>query len=167
MIVVSNSSPLITLARAQHLDLLEELYEEIHVPVEVHNEITIAGAGLPGAEEVQRAHWIRVQPLPSGVSETIRAICAGLGSGERNAIYLASGLGAHLVLIDEARARRAAKAVGLLVAGSIAVLERGAQVGRIADLRSVYLSLLEQGIRFDPKLLDDSLTRLGLPRLIG
>jgi hypothetical protein len=54
-----------------------------------------------------------------------------------------------------------------LVAGSIAVLERGAQAGRIADLRSVYLSLLEQGIRFDHKLLDESLGRLGLPKLIA
>jgi len=109
VIVVSNSSPLITLARAKHLDLLKELYKEIYVPVEVHHEVTIAGAGLPGADEVQRATWIRVQPLASEVSESIKAVCAGLGSGERNAIYLASGLKAQLALIDEERARRAAK----------------------------------------------------------
>jgi uncharacterized protein len=167
VIVVSNSSPLITLARAKDLDLLKELYKEIYVPVEVHHEVTIAGAGLPGADEVQHSTWIRVQPLASEVSESIKAVCAGLGSGERNAIYLASGLRAQLVLIDEERARRAAKAVGLLVAGSVAVPERGAQAGRIADLRSVYLSLLEQGIRFDHKLLDESLGRLGLPKLIA
>jgi predicted nucleic acid-binding protein len=70
-----------------------------------------------------------------------------------------------LVLIDEGRARRAAKAVGLAVAGSIAILERGAMLHKIADLRSVYLDLIAQGIRFDRKLLDQSLATLGLAKL--
>ena len=68
-------------------------------------------------------------------------------------------------MIDEERARRAAKTVGLNIAGSIAVLERGARLGLIDDLRSVYLSLLEQGIRYDRGLLDQSLARLGIARL--
>jgi len=45
-------------------------------------------------------------------------------------IYLASALTADLVLIDEERARRAAKTMVLNVAGSIAVLERAARLGR-------------------------------------
>jgi hypothetical protein len=49
----------------------------------------------------------------------------------------------------------------MAVAGSIAVLE----LGKVADLRSVYLSLLDQGIRFDHKPLEESLGRLGLARL--
>jgi predicted nucleic acid-binding protein len=57
------------------------------------------------------------------------------------------------------------KAVGLNVAGSIAVLERGASLGLVHDLRSVYRSLLEQGIRYDPGLLNRSLGRLGLAEL--
>ena len=73
--------------------------------------------------------------------------------------------GPPVVFIDEGRARRAARTVGLNVAGSIAVLERGAKLNRVADLRSVYLSLLEQGIRYDRQLLDQSLGRLGLPKL--
>ena len=93
------------------------------------------------------------------------AACAGLGVGERSIIHLASELSADLVLMDEDRARRAAKTVGLNVAGSIAVLERGARLNRVADLRFVYLNLLEQGIRYDRQLLDQSLGRLGLPKL--
>jgi predicted nucleic acid-binding protein len=67
-----------------------------------------------------------VLPNPSESSPEVHAACRGLGDGERSIIYLASALTADLVLIDEERARRAAKAVGLNVAGSIAVLERGA-----------------------------------------
>lgn len=89
----------------------------------------------------------------------------GLGEGERSVIYLASALNADLILIDEDRARRAAKRVGLNVAGSIAILERGARLGRVDDLRTVFLNLLDQGIRYDRSLLNQSLDRLGLARL--
>ncbi len=95
----------------------------------------------------------------------MKIACVGLGLGERSAIYLACALNADLILIDEARARRAAKSAGLTVAGSMAVLERGARFQRVADLRSVYLGLLDQAIRFDHKLLQESLARLGLAKL--
>ncbi|HEY3823324.1 MAG TPA: DUF3368 domain-containing protein [Bryobacteraceae bacterium] len=165
MIVLADSSPLITLARARYFELLHEFYGEIVVSREVHDEITVAGAGLPGADEMQQANWIRVQPNPSESSLEVKAACAGLGAGERSIIYLAAALTADLVLIDAERARRAAKTASFNVAGSIAVLERGARLGLIDDLRSVYLSLLEQGIRYDRALLNQSLERLGLARL--
>jgi uncharacterized protein len=165
VIVLADSSPLITLARARYFELLHAFYGEVVVSREVHDEITVAGAGLLGADEMQQASWIRVQPNPSESSPEVKAACAGLGAGERSIIYLASALTADLVLIDEERARRGAKTVGLNVAGSIAVLERGARLGMIDDLRSVYLNLLEQGIRYDRGLLNQSLARLGLSKL--
>jgi predicted nucleic acid-binding protein len=155
----------ITLARAQYFDLLHEFYGAVIVSREVRHEVTDAGAGLPGADEMQRSTWIRVQPSLLVSSPKVQAACTGLGAGERSVIYLACELTADLVLIDEGRARRAAKTVGLNVAGSIAVLERGATLNRVVDLRSVYLNLLEQGIRYDRGLLDQSLGRLGLPKL--
>ena len=137
MIVLADSSPLITLARARYFELLHEFYGEVVVSREVRDEISVAGAGLPGAGEMQQANWIRVQPNPSESSPEVKAACAGLGAGERSSIYLASSLTADLVLIDEERVRRAAKTVGLNVAGSIAVLERGARLGRVDDHRRV------------------------------
>ena len=38
-------------------------------------------------------------------------------------------------------------------------------MGKVADLRSAYRSLLEQGIRFDAKLLNASLEKFGLAKL--
>jgi hypothetical protein len=165
VIVLADSSPLITLARAQYFDLLHEFYGEVIVSREVRDEVTVAGTGLPGADEMQRATWIRVLPSPSASSPEVQAACGGLGVGERSIIFLASELSADLVLIDEERARRAAKTVDLNVAGSIAILERGAKLGWVDDLRSVYLSLLEQGIRYDRGLLNQSLARSGLAKL--
>lgn len=83
MIVVSDSSPLITLSRAQQLDLLREFYGQVVIPREVDQEVTVAGAGLPGAEEVRRASWILVQPNPAEIPAALKDACSGLGTGEQ------------------------------------------------------------------------------------
>jgi predicted nucleic acid-binding protein len=72
-----------------------------------------------------------VQSNPSETSEVLKATCSGLGGGERSAICLAAFLNAELILIDEGRARRAAKSAGLTVASSVAILERGARIKKL------------------------------------
>jgi predicted nucleic acid-binding protein len=61
--VVSNASPLITVARIGHLDSLHKLYEAVHIPTEVYNQVVTAGAGMPGAAAVSKADWIHVSPV--------------------------------------------------------------------------------------------------------
>ncbi len=53
MIVVSNTSPLINLARISQLDLLHQLYGEVLIPEAVRQEAVVNGAGQPGANEIQ------------------------------------------------------------------------------------------------------------------
>jgi predicted nucleic acid-binding protein len=78
---------------------------------------------------------------------------------------VAKSLSADLILLDEWKARRIAREAGLAVMGCLGLLESGARRGLVADLREAYVDLLRQGIRFDIRLLQDSLVRLGLPRL--
>jgi predicted nucleic acid-binding protein len=165
VIVVSNASPLITLARIGRLDLLASLFERILIPAEVHHEVTVVGQGLPGAAEVRGARWIEVRTLPRPAEASIERACEGLGAGERGAIFLANSLTAHLVLLDEWRARRIAQKTGLSVVGCLGVLETGARRGLVPELRAAYVDLLRHGIRFDLQLLQDSLARLRLPKL--
>lgn len=165
MIVVSNSSPLISLARIGHLYLLASFYQRILIPAEVHHEVTVVGKGLPGAEEVRNADWIEVAPRTASAESRIEQLCEGLGSGERAAILLAKTLPADLILLDEWKARRIARDAGLAVTGCLGLLEAGARRGIVADLRGAYAELLRKGIRFDIRLLQDSLSRLGLPKL--
>ena len=165
MIIVSNSSPLIALSRIGRLDILASFYKRILVPAEVHHEVTVDGRGLPGAEEVRNAVWIEVAPQGSPTDPLLEAACQGLGAGERGAILLAKSLPADLVLLDESKARRIAREAGLAIMGCLGVLEAGARRGLVPDLRQAYIDLLRQGIRFDIGLLQDSLARLGLPKL--
>lgn len=165
MIVVSDSSPLVALARIGRLKLLASLYQRILIPSDVHREVTVIGRGLPGAEEVRNADWIEVGSTGSFADPSLEQACHGLGAGERGSILLAKSLPADLLLLDERKARRVARDAGLSIVGCLGVLEMGAQMGHLSDLRQAYIDLLRQGIRFDLRLLQDSLSRLGLPRL--
>ena len=165
MIVVSNSSPLITLSRIGRLDIVASFFDRIIVPFEVHREVTVDGRGLPGAEEVQNAVWIEVARQEPLADPQLEQACRGLGDGERAVILLAKSLPAGLVLLDEKKARRIAQAAGLAIMGCLGVLEAGYRRGLVPDLREAYLEMLRQEIRFDIGLLQDSLARLGLPKL--
>jgi predicted nucleic acid-binding protein len=165
VIVVSNSSPLVALARVGRLNLLASIYKRILIPAEVHKEVTVAGLGLPGAEEVRRADWIKVAPLKPPADRLLAQACQNLGAGERGAILLAKSVQADLILLDEGKARRIAGEAGLSVMGCLGILEAGVRRGLVSDLRQTYIDLLRHGIRFDIKLLQESLARFGLPRL--
>lgn len=165
MIVVSNSSPLIALARIGKLDLLASLYKRILIPAEVHHEVTVAGDGLRGADEVRQADWIEVAQRDPAADPDLAQACRGLGAGEREAILLAKSLPANLILLDEWKARRIAATAGLFILGCLGVLEASARSGILPDLRQAYIDLLRNGIRFDIKLLQDSLGRFGLRQL--
>ena len=57
------------------------------------------------------------------------------------------------------------RAAGLAIMGCLGALEAGTRRGLVPDLRQAYTDLLRHGIRFDIRLLQDSLARLGLPSL--
>ena len=142
MIVVSDSSPLITLARIGCFDLLPKLYVRIYISNEVYGEVVIDGAGLPGAAQVAQADWIEVRPVQntSGLAAAIAK--TGLGAGELGAVVLAKEIAANLVLIDEWRARRYAREEGLPIIGCVGILEELYKHGDLSDLRGAYRELI-------------------------
>lgn len=162
MIVVSNSSPLITLARVEHLDLLEQLFGRIHIANEVHHEVVVRGAGRAAARTVAAADWIQTHPAADPVALAELRSLHALGAGELATILLANNLNAGLALIDERMARRMARGRSVSVMGCVGVLEIGHRRGLVADLRETYKRLLERGVYIDRQLLNQSLTGLRL-----
>ena len=63
MTVVSDSSPLVILAKLGCFDLLNRLFPRLYISAEVHNEVVVSGVGLPGASEVANAGWVEVKKL--------------------------------------------------------------------------------------------------------
>jgi predicted nucleic acid-binding protein len=98
VIVVSDSSPLIALARIRRLNLPASLFERVLIPPEVHHEVTVAGHGLPGAEEVGNADWIEVRAPRGQVEPSLARACDGFGAGERCAIFVAKSSSVRTLL---------------------------------------------------------------------
>ncbi len=88
MKVVSDSSPLITLALLGCFDLLPKLYGKIYISGEVYKEVVVDGAALPGAAQVAQAKWIEVVPVKDIVALTAAFSKFALGAGEISAVFV-------------------------------------------------------------------------------
>jgi uncharacterized protein len=139
---VADSSPLVILTKLGCLDFLNRVFPRVYISSEVHYEVVVAGAGLPGASEVSKAEWIEVKSIQSlaGLHSAQRKY--GLGPGEMSTILIAKELGANPVLLDDYRARKLAKAEGLEILGSVGLLETFYLRRYLTDLRSAFQQLL-------------------------
>lgn len=137
MMVVSDTSVLIHLARIEHFDLLRRLYSTITIPRAVWREVVEEGEGRSGAPETRAAHgdgWMEVLPLDQE-SSMLPLLHQALDEGEAEALAMAHEVEANLVLLDEAAARQKAEQLGLQKTGTIGVLLRAKREGLIDRLR--------------------------------
>lgn len=120
MIVVSNTSPILSLGQIHQLTLLEHIYGTIIVPQAVYNEATVGGPGRHWAAQVQNAAWIQTQQVKNQAD--VNSLMISLNRGEAEAIVLATELGADLLLIDERLGRNEAMKQGINHTGVLGVL---------------------------------------------
>ncbi|MDN7025674.1 DUF3368 domain-containing protein [Methanoculleus sp. FWC-SCC1] len=128
MDVVSNSTPLIALAKIQKLNLLKHFFGTVSIPQEVYDEVVTRGGPLYGADEVSQASWIRVVSVENRTA--VDALSLNLDRGEAEAIVLAREIGA-LLIIDDRDGRNAAASLGVPITGTIGVLLLAAEDGMI------------------------------------
>ena len=140
--VVADASPLIGLATAHAFHVLRELYGTVTITRLVKDEVT-GHAGRPGARELEaamREGWIRVAPAPPE-TWTFPA----LDSGEASTIALAREHADSLVLMDDARGREQAAALGLEVLGVTDVLLAAKRAGIVKLVRPLLAQLAHRG----------------------
>ena len=162
MTVVSNASPLITLSKVGLLQVLLALFGKVVVATEVFHEVTVAGAGRPGANDVRGVPWIEVKNFSNATRFTQWRSQYGLGAGETATILLTQELSANLALIDERTARGLATSLGINVMGCIGILESAARRNLVTDLRGTYQQLLASGTYIDRAILNRSLASFKL-----
>ncbi|HEX2225441.1 MAG TPA: DUF3368 domain-containing protein [Thermoanaerobaculia bacterium] len=160
MIVVSDASPLISLAAVNRLDLLRELYGTVWIPESVFQEVAVADPERPGAQEIRQADWISVRPVSDSV--LVRALRGELDLGEAEAIALAVEARADLLLVDERLGRRAALRVGVRVLGILGVLIEAKSRALIPVIKPLLDDLLwKAGFRISSDLYERILREAG------
>lgn len=160
MIVVADAGPLIYLAAIGQLDLLRRLAPEVLVPEAVYHEVVVAGAGLPGAEEVREAAWVRVErPARPDLVEAL--VAGGLHAGESEAIALAVERQATWLVIDERQGRLTAEGMGVPIVGTLGVLIAAKERGDIAMLAPLLQALRDSGMWLSQATIDRILRAVG------
>ena len=105
MIVVSDSTPLITLMKAARLDVLNELFGDVYIPETVYKELTLNEAFSDEADLIRASEFIKVVKVEKDESVTLLQRATGLDRGESEAIVYADDNHADLLLMDEAAGR--------------------------------------------------------------
>jgi len=120
--VVSNSSPLIWLAKIGRLALLKALFGEIIVPRRVYEEAALQKQSADAVliSKAVEEGWIKVSEERVEQAEALARV-SGIHLGEAEAILLAQRLGVGLI-IDEREASATAQMFEVRPIGTIAVL---------------------------------------------
>jgi predicted nucleic acid-binding protein len=130
MIIVSNTSPINYLILIGEIDVLPKLFRQIIIPQEVYRELfDLEAPNLVRTWIATPPDWLRIKPI----SQFPPMIVDFLDPGESAAILLAQELNADLLLLDDMKARRAAKARGLSITGILGILDQAATM-KLIDL---------------------------------
>ncbi len=144
---VFNTSPIIVLAKLGVLSSALKLFSEVEVPSGVLEELERK------RDEVYQ-ELIRAINEGSVRVENIRRRLPRLSVGESSAILLALARN-KIVVLDDKRARRLARELGLEVIGTPSILKKLHEQGILAEPPStIYRRLIEIGFYIDKKLFN-------------
>lgn len=156
--VIVDTSPLQYLHQLGLLDLLPDLYGEILIPESVVREIATGRALGVALPEPSTLRWIKVRRV-AGLA--VLPLVSDLGAGEREVLALALETDHPLVVLDDALARRVARRLDLTMTGTLGLLLKGKQAGRISRLEPLLDRLEALNFRLDRE------TRRSVLRLAG
>ena len=159
MILVPDSSALITLARIGQLGLLRELAETVHIPEGVYEEVVRHGQTKLGSSEVSEAQWILQERVKDWAG--VNRLMGRVGRGEAEAIMLAQELQADFVILDDATARAVAEGEGRTVLGLLGLLIYAKERGLVSAIKPIVDAMLSAGFYIDRELYHTVLQRAG------
>jgi hypothetical protein len=161
VIVVVNSSPLISLSGIGALDLLRAVFGNVIIAKAVYDEVVMAGTGRVGGAEVAAADWIQRRAVADTAAAKLIVNTSKLRPGESETLILAQELKAHWAVIDERPARYYAQSLGVPVIGTLGVLLLAKAQGDIVEVRPLLDQLAAFGMRLDKSLYQEVLYRAG------
>lgn len=153
MMIIADSSPLISLALIKKLNILEQLYRKLCVPTAVYDEVS--RGDQPCSRELKQF----LQGKTTHVTNTMAVdiLLSDIGTGEAEAIVLALEYQPALILIDDLKARKLAKMKGLNIIGTLGVLLKAKREGLIGELKPLIVELVSNDIRIGTKIIEMTL----------
>ena len=108
MIVISDTTPLISLMKIGQLNLLNHLFGEVQIPSAVFEEL-ISNPRFPDeSRQIRECPFIKKINVTDTNAVNLLRRSTGLDAGESEAIILSDSISASLLLMDEAKGREVA-----------------------------------------------------------
>lgn len=153
-----DASPLIFLARANLLELLQLVAAEVVVPEPVATEIERRGPGDAAARALAGAPWLAVVDAPA-VPPSIHSW--DLGPGESSVLAWCVGHPGTEAVVDDLAGRRCAHALGIPVRGTLGLVLLGKQRGLLPAARPVLQSMRRSGMYLSDRVMERALGIVG------
>lgn len=148
--VISNSSPIIHLAKIGKLDFLKEYFQTIIIPEAVYRECIIEGKERDEVKLIKQATWIKVVKVEE--QTLVKLLRVSLDEGESEVIALSMETGADLILLDDSEAREIARLYGFKITGTLGIVLKVKKDGKINSLKTILIQLKETGFWIDDDL---------------
>lgn len=122
MLVVADTTPIISLLKIGRLDLLEKLFKTIKIPKAVFQELTSNSQFSKEAEIIKNCVFFDFIEVANNEAVNTLQKETGLDRGESEAIVLAKEINSDLILLDEEAGRTVASKIGLAIMGTVGIL---------------------------------------------
>ena len=122
MIVISDTTPIISLLKINKLSLLQILFKNVIIPQAVYNELISNPKYTNEAVIIFNTSYISIKKVENRQQVDELRNNSGLDIGESEAIAYSKMVNADLLLMDEQKGRSVAKQLGLSITGTIGIL---------------------------------------------
>lgn len=154
MIVISDTTPIISLMKAGQLELLQKLFGAVSIPKAVYQESTENETFVEEVRMVQECEFLYLEKVDNEKSVTILRNFTELDAGESEAIILADEKHSDVLLMDEHKGRQVAKKMGITITGTIGILTQAFDEGMLTreDVEGCIEKMKKSGLRISEKL---------------
>jgi len=140
---ITNTSPLLYLYRASAIEWMPRLFGEVWTPQAVIEELKEGQRRGYDVPVVANYDWLKIK-APESVPFEWLALDLGMGEIETMALALENTK--HIVILDDALARRIAQAAGITVWGTLKILLEAKTQGITGSIRPVIERLRGAGM---------------------
>ena len=152
MIIVSNTTPIITLSSIGKIDILKKLFKKIYIPQAVYQELKVKK--LYGYSEIED-ELFEIKEIKDTLAQNI--LLNDLDLGEAQTIILAKELNANIVLIDENIGYNIAKSQNLTVYRTLSILITAKEKNYINSIKPLLDDMINRGRWISKKVYNEVL----------
>jgi predicted nucleic acid-binding protein len=144
--VIADASVLIIFDKIKRFDILQKIYQNIYTTTEISQEFN---KPLP--------EWIKVEPVKD--QKYLKFIRTQVDIGEASAIALAAEKDGALLILDDLKARKLARRLGMSFTGTLGVINKAKELGIINKIKPLVEQLRETDFRVSENIVENLLKR--------